>query len=352
MANKYLDYAGLQHLVDNIDKKYAPIAAVLFKGSVASIEDLPALTDQKVGWMYNVEVGGGTTSDFIEGPGHILGDGENVAVVELITGYAEVASPAVTDDPKKLGWYEATTTVTYEQVTPVGDEDPKALGWYEFVDPDYVLTEDETVTVGKDYFEQVTTTEYHLSEDRIADLTKTYYTSVNVKKWDILGGVFDLEGRYLEFGAQFPKNPVDGRTFLYMGPATKIYTAVATPSGRPVDKGYFEGTFTAISDPEEIAAIVNPKQEGLYEEDAVTTGLYVHSADITPNASKTYYRGVFAASADTTVDPSKIYYTEADQYKTAVIYVYDATTTQDWVAQTSGDDYIPITNAEIDELFI
>ena len=34
MANKYRDYAGLQRLVENIDQKYAPIAALIFKGSV------------------------------------------------------------------------------------------------------------------------------------------------------------------------------------------------------------------------------------------------------------------------------------------------------------------------------
>ena len=354
MANKYLDYAGLQRLVDNIDRKYAPIAAVLFKGSVANIEALPALNTQKIGWMYNVETGGGTTSDFVEGAGHILGDGENVAVVEFITGYSAVAAPTVNDDPKALGWYEAVTTITYEVVTPAtGSENPVTEGWYEsdgLIPPTYTLSADTSIQAGKTYYEQITTTTYVLSEDRIANLTKTYYTATTTKKWDILGGVFDLEGRYLEFGTEFPKDDrvVDGRVFLYMGENTKVYTLVASPSGRPVDNGYFEGTFTSITDP---TTIFNPKQQDLYEADSVTTGAYVLSADDTYDDTKTYYEGVFAASTDITVDSGKFYYTEADQYNKAVIYEYSATA-KDWLPQTSGDNYIPITNAEIDELFI
>ena len=302
MAQKYLDYVGLQHLVEKIDQKYAPIAAVLFKGSVANIGSLPALNTQRVGWMYNIEVGGGTTSDFVEGPGHIIADGENVAVVELITGYAAVVSVLPTDDPKALGWYEEDTT-------------PGT---------------------------------YKLSTDRIPVDGKTYYIATTVKKWDTLGGLFDLEGRYLEFGTQFPQSPANNRTFLYMGADTKVYTLVASPSGRPADNGYFEGAFVAVADP---TTIINPKEEGLYEADAVTVGAYVHSQDITPDGSKTYYTGTFTPSVDVTVDPAKFYYTEDDQYNHAVIYQYNATT-HDWVAQTSGNDMVAITNAEIDELFI
>ena len=355
MANKYLDYTGLQRLVENIDKKYAPIAALLFKGSVDDIAHLPALNTQKVGWMYNVITGGGTTSDFVEGAGHILGDGENVAVVELITGYTPVPAGSVTVD-----------------------KDPKALGWYES--------------------DGAMTPTYTLSEDRIADPSKTYYTADTVKKWDILGGVFDLEGRYLEFGAEFPQGPaskmVDGRTFLYMGDNVKIYEAVASPAGRPSENGYFEGTFTAVADPSiyenlkqvplyvegtatyvEVTPVADPQAEGLYEEDG--TGNYVltsdttidpagtskkyykqvmpfvRTTDIEPQLGVTYYTGVFAASIDTTVDPTKVYYTEDALYTTGVIYQYDATAAE-WIAKSGSGtgDMVPITTAEVDELFI
>jgi hypothetical protein len=52
MAQKqYLDYAGLQRLVENIDKKYAPIQAIIFKSTVDDIASLPALNTVKAGWM-------------------------------------------------------------------------------------------------------------------------------------------------------------------------------------------------------------------------------------------------------------------------------------------------------------
>ena len=312
MANKYLDYAGLQRLVENINKKYAPIQAIVFKSTVDDIASLPALNTVKAGFMYNIKTGGLTTDDFIEGAGHIVADGENIAAVELLTGnYTPVASPAATDDPKALGWYESDGAA----------------------EPTYTLTNDRLPVSGK-----------------------TYYTADSVMKWDLMGGVFDLEDRYLEFGNTFPQGPasrmVDGRTFVYMGEDTKVYTKVGTPEGRPTENGYFElDTATTVADP---TTIYNPKQQQLYEQDATDPSaiFYVLSEDTTADSGKTYYECTFVASVDTTVDPAKIYYTEADQYKKGTIYQYDATE-KEWIAQSSGGtDMIAITNKEIDDLFI
>lgn len=395
MATKYLDYAGLQRVVENIDKKYAPIAALIFKGSVEDIAHLPALNTVKSGWMYNIQVGGGTTSDFIEGAGHIIGDGENVAAVELITGYVAVAAPAATDDPKALGWYEVNGTPVV--VTPAAGDDPSALGLYEKSGDIYVLTTDTSVDISKTYYD----VEFKLSTDRIPAAGSYYYTASTVMKWDILGGVFDLEGKYLELGTEFPQGPassmVDGRAFLYLGDDKKVYIVVASPSGRPADNGYFEGTFTKITD---TSSIVNPSQvpvyvvdttvaakyvevtpatadpsaEGLYEEDGSAPGTYIPTADTSVVPGKQYYAkvdtykrstdqtvqlgtdyfsGVFVASTDTTVDADKVYYTEEALYKKGGIYIYNATT-HEWSIQSGGgaDDLVPITTAEIDDLFI
>lgn len=357
MANKYLDLTGLQRVIENIDRKYAPISAIVFKSSVEDIASLPALSAQKAGFMYSIKVGGITTADFVEGAGHIVADGENIAAVELLTGnYTLVASVQDTDDPKALGWYEAI--VSYNDVTASLDPsaDPSALGLYESDGSGgYTLTADTSITPGKDYFEKVTT--YELSQDRLPQIGKSYYTADTVMKWDLMGGVFDLEGRYLEFGDTFPQTPasrmVDGRTFLFMGEDQVVYEYVDTPTGRPVENGYYEVTFAAVADPSEY---YNPKQQDLYEADPVNTGAYVLTTDIIPDTSgtKTYYEVTAAVeSTDVTVDPSKFYYTQTDQYKKAVIYTYD-TTAQDWIAQSTGGsgDFIPITNAEIDDLFI
>lgn len=309
MANKkYLDYAGLAHLVEKLNQEFAPIQAIIFKSTVEDIASLPALNTVKAGWMYNLKTGGITTDDFVEGAGRLVADGENVAAVEVY-----------------LGTY---TAVPADQVTV--NKDPKAEGWYELDGANYVL-----------------------SQDRIADTTKTYYTADTVMKWDALGGLFDLEGRYLEFGDTFPQGPasrmVTGRTFLYMGDDTFEFEYVASPKGRPSDNGYYEVTFTPVADP---STYFNPKQQGLYEETSSGSGIYALSDDATVQSGKTYYTAVGVASTDTTVDSTKKYYTKEDQFKKAAIYEYDATT-GDWTIQSSGtDDLIPITDAEIDELFI
>ena len=356
-TSKYLDYAGLQKLVENIDKKYAPIAAILFKGSVDDIANLPALNTQKAGWMYSIKTGGISTDDFVEGAGHVITDGENVACVELITGYTPVPSGDVTPD-----------------------KDPKALGWFE-----------------SDGAAEPT---YTPSTDRIADPNKTYYTADTVNKWALMGGVFDLEGRYLEFGTDFPHDVasrmVEGRTFLFMGSDRKVYTFVASPSGRPVDNNYFEIEKAEVADPADYDSLKevplyelvpntdkyvevtpvgteNPQDEGWYVEDStpgtyipttdqtVQVGTvyykrsdeYIRTDDVEPAIGKDYYLVTFVASTDSTVDTDKNYYTEAALYTKATIYAYDATN-EEWVAQSSGGsgDMIPITNAEIDDLFI
>lgn len=394
--NRYLDYPGLVRLVENINKKFAPIQAIVFQSTVEDIDSLPALSTVKAGWMYNIKTGGITTTDFVEGAGHIITDGENVAAVELITNYTVVV-PAADDDPRALGYYEVDT-VSYVDVTASleDDADPAALGLYEFDGSNYTLTSDTTVQDGKSYFEKVTT--YKLTEDRLPVGGHTYYEAGKVTKWDILGGVFDLEGKYLEFGKVFPQKPesrmIDGRTFLFMGDDVKVYSYVDAPTGRPAENGYFEAVFTPVAD---TSTIVNPKQVPLYEKtehyDVVTpagdedpsalgwyesdgllpptytlstdtsvdssktyyvkgTDTYARTTDSEVDSAKTYYAGVFTASTDATVDPAKDYYTEAILYKKGGIYEYDATA-KEWELQSSGGaevESIPL--KDIDDLFI
>ena len=217
MANKkYLDLTVLTYFKEKLDSEYASIKALEFKGVKANISALPTIADEAVGNMYTVTTGGTTTSDFVEGSGKTLQDGENVVAVNLGT-------------------------------------------------------------------------------DAVPDM-----------KWDILGGVFDIEDR-LQFGSSMPASPVNGQTFLYMGATTYNYVDV-TSSLQPTD------------DPEEM---------GLYVSDG--SGGYELTTDNTPQSGTTYYEKV-------------------EQYVTGVIYVYDGTQSE-WVAQGSGDTMVPITNLEIDALF-
>lgn len=174
MATKsYLDYEGLVELVAKIQEKYAPIQALVFKGTVATISSLPTVAGVNAGSVYNIATGGETTADFVEGTGQVLQDGENVVAVNIGTdddpvmkwdilggvfdisdrlqfGSAMPASP----ESGQTFLYLGNTTYTFDPVTPVGTENPKELGWFEYdsADDEYVLSEDETVQVGTSYF--------------------------------------------------------------------------------------------------------------------------------------------------------------------------------------------------------
>lgn len=218
MANKnYLDYEGLSYFFEKLEERYAPIQALQFRGTVATISALPTVADERPGYVYNVTTGGTTTADFVEGAGQVLQNGENVVVVNIGT-----------------------------------DENPEL-------------------------------------------------------KFDTLGGLFNIEDR-LQFGNALPETELEnGRTFLYMGPTTYTYEAV-TPTGDEV-----------------------PSDEGWYEYDSTTE--------------------TYTVSSDSSVDASKTYYIRTGEDKVhGVIYVYNGTTSE-WVAQSSGDVMVPITNSQIDALF-
>jgi hypothetical protein len=398
LENHYLDYAGLTRFKENMDKTYGPIQSVRFVAVVEDIDHLPVLSSVRPGWMFNLTTGGLTTEDFVEGEGHIVADGENVMASELVTGYAQVTTVLATDDPRALGYYEVDT-IYYNDVTAtlVDGDNPSAKGLYE---PDgsggYTLTADTTVVTGKHYFEKATT--YKLTADRHPVVGHTYYTQLTVLKWDLAGGIFDLENRYLEFGDTFPQKPtsrmIDGRTFLYMGDTKYKYDFIREPAGDPAEDGYYEGTFVSVPDS---SIYVNPKQVPLYEkvenyyevtpvgsenpsalgwyesngatppvftltvDTFVNTGKqyytkgadsYARTNDATPNPVKVYYTATFAPSADVTVDPAKQYYSESQLYKKGAIYEYH-TDVVDWTLETSGGaevESIPL--KDIDDLFI
>ena len=138
LANEVLRATAAESaLHDYVDEKasmtYKPSGSIYFA-------DLPALTESRVGNVYDIKDDFTTTSDFMEGAGKSYKAGTNVAIE----------------------WGEETiVTVTYDEVTPVGTEDPSDEGWYELqtvgTSEEYVLTEDTTVDSGKTYYEKIET---------------------------------------------------------------------------------------------------------------------------------------------------------------------------------------------------
>ena len=58
---------------------------IKYKGSKANIAALPTVSETPEGYMYTLISGGTTTSDFVEGSGHTIPDGENVVAVNIGT---------------------------------------------------------------------------------------------------------------------------------------------------------------------------------------------------------------------------------------------------------------------------
>lgn len=171
-TNKYLNLEGLREFLRKTDERYASIQALVYKGVKANIAALPTVADEAIGNMYTVTEGGETTSDFVEGAGKTLQDGENVVAVNTGTDAVPVMKwdilggvfdftdrlqfgdtmPSTDLVEGRVFMYLGDTTYTYTAVTPVGDENPSELGWYELDGSDYILSVDTEVDDQKTYY--------------------------------------------------------------------------------------------------------------------------------------------------------------------------------------------------------
>ena len=375
-TKKYLNEVGTQHLIDKIDAKYAPLdspaligvptaptapegtkttqiattefvadaiktitSAYVYRGTVLNVAALPTVADEAIGNVYNITEKSETTADFVEGAGHVVDAGANVAVAEVTVG------------------------VEYDEVTPEGTENPSEEGWYEY-------------NSGDD--------EYFLSLDVTVDGSKTYYEAVDVtaNKWDILGGWFDVSelqaeiDKRLEFGTTMPTGTIeeplaDGRTFLYLGETTYEYNPVLgiTAATNPAALGYYEETttdvyaVTADTEPETVYKAWTDSTDTLFTKSAtpsvgdtvynITDGNVTAAGPIdSVGTDDIVFRGVTYTRADASDEyiDEKTYYTRQEEYLQGVIYVY-STATSSWVPKNSGDTFVEITNAEIDTMF-
>lgn len=172
---KYLDYDGLQVLVEQIKAHFAKTGALIFQGTVATVSGLPALTGTghaEVGYVYMFTADATTSADFVEGAGKAINQYDEVVCVNVGTealpelkwqilgpvfdvsdrlqfGNAFPASPA--DGQTFL--YMGATTYTYHSVTPEGTENPQEEGWYVSDGAGgYVLTTDTSIQSGTTYY--------------------------------------------------------------------------------------------------------------------------------------------------------------------------------------------------------
>lgn len=172
---KYLDYEGLQVLVEQIKAHFAKTGALIFQGTVATVSALPPLTGStaaKPGYVYMFTADATTSADFVEGAGKQINTYDEVVCVNTGTEQSPVlkwqilgpvfdvsdrlqfgnAFPVAPTDGQTF-LYMGPTTYTYHSVTPEGAENPQEMGWYvSNGSGGYVLTTDTTVQSGTTYY--------------------------------------------------------------------------------------------------------------------------------------------------------------------------------------------------------
>lgn len=321
---RFLDKEGLQELVLKIKEYIGDAGKLEFKGTVADVAHLPALNEQKVGFMYTITAEGTTTSDFDTGSG------------EHIAANSEVAAVKVSGTSTNSVWsidggtsYVNSSLASYVPAGTLGSATLLAK-CYVATSSDAGLDEDALYATNDDgsSFYKVTaladtfaefTKEQEANETALETLNALFtgdsfvdlnlYTETvtgDAMKWCLIGPVFDVSDK-LSFTTTTMPVGVDGAIILYLGETTYTYNAVV--------------------DPEEGA---NPKALGWYES----------------NGS-----GGYVLSNDEEVQDGKTYYTKDEEYVQGVIYQYSESQGK-YLPLNSGDTFTPITNEEIDALFV
>jgi hypothetical protein len=271
--------------------------------------------------MWTIQAAGKTTADFTDGAGKTIAANSEVAAVK-VSGTTEKSIFSVNDGTTYVGadLQAYTPTGTVGTGTKVCDvyiatsEDTDLTEGHWYVTDDGAAFFDATVLA--DTFADITK-EAVANEDAIAALGAKYTGSAFVDlntyeetitgesmKWCLLGPIFDVSDKLTFVLDTMPANPQEDDVVLYLGETTYKYDEIVDP-----------------------AADANPKALGWYE----------------------FVGGAYVLSEDETVDTEKTYFTKDEEFVQGVIYKFDGT---EWQPLNSGDTFTPITNSEIDALFV
>lgn len=171
---------------------------IKYKGSKANIAALPTVSETPEGYMYTLISGGTTTSDFVEGSGHTIPDGENVVAVNVGTeenpvmkwdtlgGITDGLQPLIGDhglDIKRIKWTPSAKCVvtSYDAIASNGlrDTDVIVVPRYNHSDTGY------NFKIGHAYF-------YDLNSMEWTDMTPVDATPINGSNFPVSSdGVYD-----------------------------------------------------------------------------------------------------------------------------------------------------------------
>ena len=178
MATKqYLDKAGLKEVLEKLKEKFADIEALVFQGVVQDVASLPSLScaGMRAGLLYTIQDEDVTTADFVEGAGKTIDPWSEVVTVNVGTAAVPsykwyvlgnvftikdkvsfgTAFPAAPFDGQAFLYLGADQYNYTAVASPAASDDPAALGWYESDGSGgYVLSTDHTPAAGKTYYER------------------------------------------------------------------------------------------------------------------------------------------------------------------------------------------------------
>lgn len=174
--------------------------AVAYKdGGSKAFAQLPALTAENRGYVYNVTDAFTTTADFVEGAGHDYPAGTNVTIALGVEAHYALTEDTTAAEGKT---YYSDNAGTEVDPQPNKGADISNAGYYELIPAHYVPTEDTTAQEGKTYYSddegtevapqptagddiseagyyELVLAEYVLTEDHYAKAGKTYYRSAS-----------------------------------------------------------------------------------------------------------------------------------------------------------------------------
>lgn len=136
----------------------------------------------------------------------------SLSVGECTVDFAEEIDPD--PDPQVLD-----DAPHFDFVEPEGDENPSERGWYEIVDDEYVLSEDTSIAVDKDYFVDVAALLSVLHENIDDDPEYIQIVDIEVEDSPFDLGWYELvAGAYVE---SIDENPLPGKTYYILDEDTR-----------------------------------------------------------------------------------------------------------------------------------
>lgn len=277
-----------EHYKDLYVEKLSAINAnigLISQGGFGSFEEmlnywaLSTLTAQETGVAGGIKKGafrvGGETEYFKVTPPHFQDNNTDEYRIELKAGNIELTSAvgqeSALDFTKGTFIYDITKTrrmnltpdgIVIEKefwdVEPDGTENPKQLGWYEYTNGSYVLTQDETVQSGKQYYISEWNTVGQVTINSNNDMIIANTEAVPELGHHLNGDIYHFDGTLTDESGQNPQAILTEGDYAINSNVTEISKWIITQGGQSLrgtvtkDIHNYEGRIGFVSGSQDI----------------------------------------------------------------------------------------------------